>query len=234
MVSTEEEAGGSSRPTEATLYEQAQAGCQGSLNGLLAQHEGLVRYAVHRQELYGRPYEEALQAGRWGLWRAILGYDVQRGTRFSTYAYVAIIRYVWAAVRGHLRRQRRQVPRPILRLYYYETGVDPAQLQDWEDVRQSLLGLVRRLPQPQAEVIRSHYGLEGRVPQTQAEIGAQMEVSQQRIAQVETQALTWLRQPAHSQELRSLLARHNQQQYELADQLAQACLRRRGGRRVRP
>jgi RNA polymerase sigma factor (sigma-70 family) len=232
MISTEEE-GGFSWPTEATDYEQAQAGCQESLNRLLAQHEGLVRYAVNRQELYGLPYEEALQAGRWGLWRAILGYDVQRGTCFSTYAYIAIIRYVWGAVRGHLRRQRRQVPRPILRLYYYETGADPAQLQDWEDVRQSLLALVRRLPQPQAEVICSHYGLEGGLPQTQAEIGAQRGVSQQRIAQLETQALTWLRQPAHSQELRHLLARHSQQQYELADQLAQVWLRRRGGRHGR-
>ena len=232
-MSLTKEAGGFSWQTEATHYEQAQAGNQESLNGLLAQHEGLVRYAVNRQELYGLSYEEALQAGRWGLWRAILGYDVQRGTCFSTYAYLAIIRYVWGAVRGHLRCQRRQVPRPILRLYYYETGVDPAQLQDWENVRQSLLALVSRLPQPQAEVIRSHYGLEGRLAQTQAEIGAQRGVSQQRIAQVETQALTWLRQPAHSQELRSLLARHNQQQYELAYQLAQAWLRRRGGRHGR-
>jgi RNA polymerase sigma factor (sigma-70 family) len=232
MILTKE-AGGFSWQTEATHYEQAQAGCQESLNRLLAQHEGLVRYAVNRQELYGLPYEEALQAGRWGLWRAILGYDVQRGTCFSTYAYIAIIRYVWGAVRGHLRRQRRQVPRPILRLYYYETGTDPAQLQDWEAVRQSLLALVRRLPQQQAEVIRSHYGLEGRLPQSQAEIGAQRGVSQQRIAQVETQALTWLRQPAHSQELRHLLARHSQQQYELVDQLAQAWLRRRGGRHGR-
>jgi len=232
MIS-KEEAGGFSWRTEATLYEQAQAGCQESLNGLLAQHEGLVRYAVNRQELYGLPYEEALQAGRWGLWRAILGYDVQRGARFSTYAYVAIIRHVWAAVRCHLRRQHRQVPRAILGLYYYETGADPAQLQDWADVCQSLLALVRCLPQQQAEVIRSRYGIEGHLPQTQAEIGAQLGVSQQRIGQVETQALTWLRQPAHSQELRSLLARHNQQQYELADQLAQAWLRRRGGRHGR-
>ena len=86
---------------------------------------------------------------------------------------------------------------------------------------------------PQAEVIRSRYGLEGRERQTQAEVGAQMGVSYQRIQQIEKDALTWLRQPAHSQELRSLLARHSQQQYELADQLAQAWLRRRGGRRVR-
>jgi RNA polymerase sigma factor (sigma-70 family) len=227
------EAGGFSLPTEATQYEQAQAGNPESLNGLLAQHEALVRYAVNRQELCGLPYDEALQAGRWGLWRAILGYDIQRGNRFSTYAYIAIIRYVWGAVRDHLRRQRKQVPRAILRMYYYQTGDDPAQLQDWEAVRQSLSELVGRLPAPQAEVIRAHYGLEGGLAQTQAEIGARMGVSHQRVGQIETEALTWLRQPAHSQELRSLLARHSQQQYELADQLAQAWLRRRGGRHER-
>ena len=233
MIS-KEETGGFGWQTEATQYQQAQEGCQESLNRLLAQHEGLVRYAVNRQELYGLSYEEALQAGRWGLWRAIMGYDVQRGTRFSTYAYLAIIRYVWSAVGRHLRSQRRQVPRPILRLYYYEAGVDPAQLQDWEDVRQSLLALVGRLPEQQAEVIRLRYGLGGRVRQTLGEIGAQMGVSLQRVAQVETQALVWLRQPAHSQELRRLLARHNQEQYELADRLAQAWLKRRGGRNGQP
>jgi hypothetical protein len=47
------------------------------------------------------------------------------------------------------------------------------------------------------------------------------------------EALVWLRQPAHSQELRSLLERNGLHDYEWADQLAQAWLRRRGGRRVR-
>jgi len=40
-------------------------------------------------------------------------------------------------------------------------------------------------------------------------------VTKQRISQLEIAALVWLRQPAHSQELRSLLARHDQAQYEL-------------------
>lgn len=51
--------------------------------------------------------------------------------------------------------------------------------------------------------------------------------------QLHQAALVWLRQPAHSQELRHLLARHNQAQYELADELAQAWLRRRGGQNGR-
>jgi len=119
-------------------------------------------------------------------------------------------------------------------LYYYEAGADPAQLQDWEDVRQSLLELVGRLPDQQAEIIRLRYGLGGSEEQTQAVIAKGMGVSPQRIGQLETAALVWLRQPAHSQELRSLLARHNQEQYELADQLAQAWLKQRGGRHGQP
>jgi RNA polymerase sigma factor (sigma-70 family) len=170
------------------------------------------------------------------LVRAILGYQVERGTKFSTYACKAIMRnsssgrYVWSAVRDHLRRQRKQVCLPLLKIYAYEVGADPAQQRDWADVCQSLLELVNRLPQRQAEVIRLRYGLEGSIPHTQAEIGIRMGVSRQRVGQIEMQALIWLRQPAHSQELRSLLARHTQAQYELADQLAQAWLRRRGGR----
>ncbi|MBN1811918.1 MAG: hypothetical protein JXA14_08795, partial [Anaerolineae bacterium] len=39
-------------------------------------------------------YEEALQAGRIGLWHAIQGYDPRRGTAFSTYAWVAICHQV--------------------------------------------------------------------------------------------------------------------------------------------
>jgi DNA-directed RNA polymerase sigma subunit (sigma70/sigma32) len=93
-----------------------------------------------------------------------------------------------------------------------------------------LSALVRRLPKEQAQVIQLRYGLDGYVPHSQPEIAKQFGVTQQRISQVEIAALVWLRQPAHSQELRSLLARHDLAQYELADRLAQEWLRRRGGR----
>ena len=69
---------------------------------------------VAHQRLCGLPFEEALQAGRIGLWRAIEGYDPQRGTRFSTYAYPAIIRQVWDAVRRKCAWERRQVPQALL------------------------------------------------------------------------------------------------------------------------
>jgi len=215
---------------EATLIKQAQAGSQESLNLLLLRHERLVHRVVRRQWIYTLPYAVAVQEGRRGLWHAILGFDPERGNRFSTYAYPAIMRYVWGAVKGEIRRNRREIPTEVLGLYFYENSPDPARLREWEDVHQCLLALVKRLPKEQAQIIQMHYGLDGNVPHSQPEIAKRFGLTKQRISQVEIAALVWLRQPAHSQELRSLLARHDQAQYELADRLAQAWLQRRGGR----
>jgi RNA polymerase sigma factor (sigma-70 family) len=219
-----------SKQAEVTLIKQAQAGSQESLNLLLLRHERLVHWVVHRQWLATLPYESAVQEGRRGLWHAVLGFDPERGSKFSTYARQAIMRYVWGGVKAEVRRNRREIPKEILGLYWYENSPDPARQREWEDVCRSLSALVQRLPKEQAEIIRMNYGLDGYQQQTMAEIGKMLGVSKQWISRLKIAALVWLRQPAHSQELRSLLVRHNEAQYELADRLAQDWLRRRGGR----
>jgi DNA-directed RNA polymerase sigma subunit (sigma70/sigma32) len=118
-------------------------------------------------------------------------------------------------------------------VYCYRTGADPAWLRDQQEIGESLLRLVKRLPKRLRFVIVVYYGLGGKAPQSLQAIGNQLGLSRERVRQLRNEALVWLRQPAHSQELRSLLARHNQAQYELADRLAQAWLKRRGGRNGR-
>jgi len=223
--------GGFNRQAEAALYRSAQAGSPESLDRLLRQHEGLVRQIVAHQQLCGLPFEEALQAGRIGLWRAIEGYDPQRGTRFSTYAYPAIIRQVWDAVRRKCAWERRQVPEDLLGVYFEANSADDRQKAEWEEVEDRLRGMVAGLPERQAEVIRRRYGLEGQARETLAEIGGQWGISRQRVYQIEEAALIRLRQPGQSQELRSLLGRHSQGEYEWVERVTQAYLRRRGGRR---
>ena len=68
---------------------------------------------------------------------------------------------------------------------------------------------------------------------TYAAIGAHLGLTKQRVCQLRTEALIWLRQPAHSQALRSLLDRHTVADYQWADDLAQRGLQRRGGRHGR-
>ena len=222
--------GGPGTPSEATLFHQAQAGCCDSLNTLMARHDGLVQAVVRRQVLGHLPFAEALQAGRSGLWRAILGYDPSRGLAFSTYAWPCIMRKVWRAVKAHARFHSPPVT---------GNGLPPIEEQDpavaWEAavVRQEIHDLVQRLPERLRMVIVARYGLDGRFPTIYRRIGAALGLSGERARQLHTEALVWLRHPAHSQTLRSLLGHHTLADYQAADALAQRWLQRRGGRHGR-
>jgi DNA-directed RNA polymerase specialized sigma subunit len=99
MQANRKQQGGPAIEPEATLFQHAQEGCRQNLNLLMSRHEGLIHAVIHEQYLYGPPYEEALQAGRSALWRAIMGYEPERGTTFSTYAWIIIMRAVWLEVK---------------------------------------------------------------------------------------------------------------------------------------
>ena len=216
---------------EASVFEQAQGGCQDSLDLLMARHEPLVVYAASRQNLGDLPFEEAVQAGRMGLWKAILGFDPGQGYQFSTYAYPAIVHQVWQAVKIHCRENRRahRTWQWVLFFRHWETG--PTQRQVEQEVCASLQALGVRLPARLQQVIAGRYGLNGQEPQTLPELGAKLGICGERIRQLQVEALVWLRHPAHSQDLRTLLRRHSLQEYEWAEEVAQAWLRRKGGGR---
>jgi RNA polymerase sigma factor (sigma-70 family) len=223
MCGSSQETGGPVA-SEATLLQQAQAGCPTCLDALMARHEGLVQAVVRRQVLGDLPFAEALQAARLGLWRAILGYDPERGTAFSTYAWTSMMHQVWQAVK---RAAPPEFPRPASP----PELPDLATLGETALVQQALHALVRRLPARLQFIVIARYGLDGRPPRTWAQIGAVLGVCGERARQGHTEALVWLRQPAHSQTLRSLLDRHTAADYQWAEEQAQRWLRQRGGRR---
>ena len=216
--------------SKATLFDQAQAGCCTSLDQLMVQHEGLVQVVVRQQALGHLPFAEALHAGRIGLWKAIRGFDPARGWAFSTYAWPAIKHQVWRVVKADTRAHTHQAFLP---------DGPPADRSNpvlaWEEAvrRQELVDLVQRLPLHLRYVIVTRYGLDGHPPAFYRQIGAALGLSRERARQLHTAALVWLRHPAHSAALRSLLDRHTREEYEAADALAQAWLQQRGGRHGR-
>jgi RNA polymerase sigma factor (sigma-70 family) len=193
----------------------------------MGRHDGLVQAIVRRQYLGSLPFEEALQAGRIGLWHAILGYDPQRGFAFSTYAFPAIMRHIWRAVKQHARQEER----PRLGWLPPEgLTADPATVLEglaWQEALQRLIG---RLPPRLQSVVVAHYGLDGEPPASYRQLGVRWGLSHERIHQLHSEALVWLRHPGHSQALRSLVQRHTIRDYEVADALAQRWLQKRGGR----
>jgi RNA polymerase sigma factor (sigma-70 family) len=222
-------------PTGAALFRQTQGGCHDSLARLMAAHEGLVHAVVRKQVLGHLPFAEALQAGRIGLWRAILGYDPQRGTVFSTYAWTSIMHHVWREVKLAERTHSQateQLPFTETSSSVPETA-DPAHALERSAVYSALWDLVARLPGQLRTVILARYGLIGQPRSFYPQIGTSLGLSAERARQLHTEALIWLRQPAHSQQLRSLVGRHTLADYEAVEAETQRWLRWRGGRNGR-
>ncbi len=193
----------------------------------MEQHDGLVHAFIQRQGGGDISYEEALQAGRIGLWRAIQGYDPLRGTAFSTYAWVAIYR--------HIHRQAKELSREtnveVQELPALWVVPDPREELERQLTRGALHDLVSQLPPRLRRVIVARYGLGEQPPCTLKELGQELGLSGERVRQLEQDALAWLRHPAHSWYLRHLLDKNTTADYRRA--LAQNAALRRARRKRR-
>ena len=193
---------------------------QGSVDRALRDHEGLVHAVIRREGSGALSYEEALQAGRIGLWRALLGYDPSRGTAFSTYAWVAIRRYIRrAAAQGVRDAAFRVLSGSFVQALDLEEDLDRALVYD------ALLTLLFQLPERLRQIIMARYGLDGRPPRSLRQLGVQLGLSHERVRQLQQEALAWLRHPAHSLCLRQRLDKNTVAEYRRALTL-NAALRR--------
>jgi RNA polymerase primary sigma factor/RNA polymerase sigma factor len=193
----------------------------------MVRHEGLVHAFIQRQGGGAIPYEEALQAGRIGLWRALKGYDPTRGTTFSTYAWVAITRHIHRAAK-ELSRELGDWPGEVPALW---EEPDPDEWVEQIFILEALGELVGRLPERLRRVVVARYGLGDQPPRTLKNVGLELGLTRERVRQLQQDALAWLRHPAHSLSLRQFLGRNTVVDYRRA--LAENAALRRARRRRR-
>jgi RNA polymerase sigma factor (sigma-70 family) len=198
-----------------------------TIEAALERHQGLIHAFIQRHGGGHLSYQEALQAGRIGLWRAILGYDASRGTAFATYAWVAISRTIWIAAAEVSPGPTCWPEVPVV--VWDGEAVD--ERLDRALVSEALYQLVAELPERLHWVIVGRYGLGGRPAQTLAQVGVGLGLTRERVRQLEQEALAWLRHPAHSWRLRQRLDLNTAAAYRWA--LAQNAALRRRVRRVR-
>lgn len=168
-------------------YLHAQQGCGHCLEELLCAHERLVGMVVSRQWCGCVAWVDLEQEGRIALWQAILGYDVEQGTAFSSYAVVAIERRIWREVREGERCRD-------LAFCWEETQAPAASVVwEYEEQQRQVAELVERLPQRLQSVIVQAYGF-GREPALSlAAIGRRWGLSRERIRELRNDALVHLR-----------------------------------------
>jgi RNA polymerase sigma factor (sigma-70 family) len=209
---------------------RAPTGRAGTSEEALLAHTGLIHAVIRRHGSGVLTYEEALQAGRIGLWRALLRYDPTRGTAFSTYAWVAIRRAAHQATPDSRCPTGPGFPYPLPD-EAADLTADVVTLVEQGELREAVRDLVQQLPLRQRWVIVARYGLDGRPPRTRPQLGAQLGCSKEWIRQLELAALAWLRHPAHSLTVRQLVDRNTAADYRQALALNAAWRRARKGRR---
>jgi len=184
----------------------AQAGCRACQDALIREHTGLIHAMLRRVEHAGVPYAELVQAGRLALWRAVLGFDPERGVRFSTYGCVAIQRALWAAVR--------QARRPEESEALTSSPPEPwTVVSQQPEVQAALRAAVAELPERLRDVMTTVYGLQGEPPCSYAALGRAWDLSRERIRQLHHEALVILRHPGFSAALYRLCERDSRAAY---------------------
>ena len=169
------------------MYACAQGGCVRCLHKLMRAHAGLVWLVLRRTRRGEMAWADLEQEGRIALWRAILGYDAQRGIAFSTYGVRVIERQLWQVVQ---RAERQDV-----RLVWQGEARAPGAEVVWEEWQQEqqVRMMVARLPERLQGVVVGVYGLGGEPALSLAALGRQWSLSRERIRQLRNDALVLLR-----------------------------------------
>jgi RNA polymerase nonessential primary-like sigma factor len=81
----------------------------------------------------------------------------------------------------------------------------PEEALTRQQLHDDLESLLAELNQREAEVLRQRFGLEDDTPRTLTEIGETLQLSRERVRQIETRALLKLRQPRHRSRVRDYL-----------------------------
>jgi RNA polymerase sigma factor (sigma-70 family) len=195
------------------IFACVQAGCPECLEVLMREHTGLIYAVIQQPGIGGIDYVDLEQEGRIGLWQAILHYEPERGYAFSSYAWAAIRHQVWHAIRQADGAEED----PDEEVEAWLELVDEIE-DDWwrQRVRQALLEVVEKLPERLGEMIRLAYGLDGQGWYSLAAIGRQWGISRERVRQLRNDALSLLRLPALSMQLRNLCERDSCLDYQQA------------------
>jgi RNA polymerase primary sigma factor/RNA polymerase sigma factor len=142
----------------------------------------------------GLNFMELISDGNITLMRAVEGFDIHKGNRFSTYATLALMRGFARSVPEMRSASRRTTPDEVL--------------SDVSDSREELIverllhrdqvsQLLSRLDDREQTVLRAHYGLDDdESPASYEELGQRLGLSKQRVRQIEQTAIAKLRTSA--------------------------------------
>ena len=198
------------RPSEKLLneIEQLYQLAVDTKNQIMQANLRLVVSIAKKHGVTAEGFQDLISDGNMSLLKAIEKFDYTRGFKFSTYATWAIKRnYAGSYVKKIKQADRYRTSQeetldtiPAYRADHY--AVEAAQARHEAAINQILDCLDAR----ERGIIERRYGFGDRQkPQTLKEIGADLQVSKERVRQIESRALAKLRDAANAQQLEALV-----------------------------
>jgi len=150
----------------------------------------LVASVARKHLRAGLTLSELISDGTITLMRAVEGFDLHKGNRFSTYA-------TFALMKGFAR----SVPQMLAQRSTGRTDTGLVEIADRREAsrlstflaRDEVSQLLESLDSDEADVLRAHYGLDTPEPATYDQVAERMGLTRQRVRQIEQLALEKLR-----------------------------------------
>src|SRR6056297_3217675 len=177
------------------LYEQAV-----KVKNLIVQSN--LRLVVSIAKRHGGKVDDLftlISDGNMSLIRAAEKFDYARGNKFSTYASWAIMKNFARTIPSEFKhRDRFRTTTEELFLARQDERLDPYVEENAQRLRQREVSrILGRLDEREQKIISARFGLSrGSEPLTLKEVGEEMGVTKERIRQLESRALTKLREAA--------------------------------------
>jgi RNA polymerase sigma factor (sigma-70 family) len=169
---------------------------------ILSANLRLVMSIAKRLTNQRHSFDELFSEGVPTLIRAVEKFDVERGFRFSTYAYTAIRRSLTtylARVGRHERRWKTAVDQSALERVE-SPPTETAPFPEW--ARTELRELLRGLPPRESDIVKTRFGLASDgSSHTLQEIGEQNGVSKERVRQLLARAVARLQEMIRASDL---------------------------------
>ena len=165
-------------------------------NAILSANLRLVVSVARRHLRPGLSLMELISDGNLTLMRAVEGFDIHRGNRFSTYATFALMKgFARSVPQMAAARRANTTDAHLLESVPDHSGGDAAnRLVDRDQVRL----LLSQLSERERRVLAVHYGLDRDAALTYEQLSQRLGISQCRIRQIEKSAIGKLRRAAHS------------------------------------